>query len=600
MANDKFTQKRSCLRAIVLLALVLAVLPVRLASAKEQQIVIPKATVDASVWKANWLAKNAATRGTRGVEQLIYDEFLILLYKKTPTLSPQSAVATLTELRSKYEAAASRGQDASYRNLKTYDEIAYTLFDVASTMPALMPVVRDAWAVLVDGSVYPQLDSATTIAAVTRRYQLSEGEQARVNTVLQSAFDLAQQNPAFADAYDLHASATLSASIKNFDATQFIDANPTINIPTRIKSNILPNGTVNISFQELEDLGQSEFDKVNQSLADMMVTVNTINNDQTTIIDYLSLNYKVEKNQALAKAAAEKGQLALDAAKSAVSVVTDFMNLLDPKFGKQLATVGAAAFKIGESINKWLDATATLTTLGRLGSLSTIVMTGNVVSAVMSIVSLFQDSGPSPEQMILEQIGKLRKQIDDLHKDMNGRFDRIDKELNAIYTAMQDRFNQIDLQLGKLNGNIQEIQRALIGLDLTLSRIERNNFEFLDAGFRRPLLNTINAAIGYRRRTGLDMPYDPHFLENEVAFQTWGTVTAFDPISTGPIQRDFRDSQVLAQLKAYPLDVNINYLNGWLIAHGLAPFANERLASPRDWVLPAAPLPSLARNGPNT
>jgi hypothetical protein len=225
-------------------------------------------------------------------------------------------------------------------------------------------------------------------------------------------------------------------------------------------------------------------------------------------------------------------------------------------------------------------------------------MTGDIVSAVMSVVSLFQDSGPTPDQMILEQIGKLRKQIDDLHRDMTGRFDRIDKELNALYGAMQDRFNLIDLQLGKLNGNVQEIQRALIGIDLALSRIERNNFEFLDAGFRRPLLNTINSAIGYRKRTGLEMPYQPDFVANEVAFQTWGAVTAFDPLSTGPTQRDFRDSQVLAELKAYPLDVNVNYLNGWLVAHGLAPFANEWLASPRDWVFASRAFAQLGLEWP--
>lgn len=595
MANDTFTQKHSYVRAFVLLALVIAVLPLRAASAAEQQVVIPKATVNASVWKANWLAKNA---GTHGAEQLIYEAFLVQLYRQTPALSSHSAVATLTELRSKYDVAASRGQDASYRDLKTYDEIVHTAFDVASVMPALTPVIRDAWAILVDQSVYPQLDSATTIAAVTRRYELSDSERARANTVLQAALDLAQHNLAFADAYDQLSSARLGASIKNFDAAKFILANPTINISTRIKNNIQPNGAVSISWQELEDLSQTEFDKINQTLADMMVTVNTINRDQTTLLDYMSDKTKREKNEALAKAAADKGKLELDAAKSAVSVLTDFMTLIDPKFGKQLATIGAAAFKVGESINKWLDATAKLSTLGRLGSLSTIVMTGNIVSAVMSVVSLFQDSGPTPDQMILEQIGKLRKQIDDLHKDMIGRFDRIDKELNALYSAMQDRFNLIDLQLGKLNGNVQEIQWALIGIDLTLSRIERNNFEFLDAANRRPLLNTINAAIGYRKRTGLEMPYQPDFVANETAFQTWGTVTAFDPLSAGPTQRDFRDSQVLAELRAYPLDVNINYLNGWLLTHGLGTFANERLASPRDWVFASRAFAQLGLEWP--
>lgn len=217
--------------------------------------------VDASVWKVNWLTKYA---GPREAEQLIADEFLIQLYTKTPTLSPQTAVATITELRTQYDTAASRGQDASYRDLKTYDEIVHTMFDVASTMPTLTPIVRYAWTILVDQSVYPQLDPATTIAALTRRYELTDSELKRRDTILQATLDLAQANAAFADAYDQLSSATLNASVKNFDAAKFIAANPTAmaNIPSRIKNNIQLNGTVTISLQELEDLSRTQFDQI--------------------------------------------------------------------------------------------------------------------------------------------------------------------------------------------------------------------------------------------------------------------------------------------------------------------------------------------------
>ena len=61
-------------------------------------------------------------------------------------------------------------------------------------------------------------------------------------------------------------------------------------------------------------------------------------------------------------------------------------------------------------------------------------MTGNVLGAVMNIeISLFGDSEPSPEQMILEEIGKLRQEVNQLRIEMHDRFDRIDEELNEIY-----------------------------------------------------------------------------------------------------------------------------------------------------------------------
>jgi hypothetical protein len=149
---------------------------------------------------------------------------------------------------------------------------------------------------------------------------------------------------------------------------------------------------------------------------------------------------------------------------------------------------------------------------------------------------------------------------------------------------MHERFNQIDIQLGRINGNIQEVQESLLGLDLTLSRIERNNFEFINALGRRPLLEAINGGLGYAERTGKAMPYQPDFVNYENVLHSWATIHAFDPINAGPTQRDYSDAQLLTELNAYPLDSNLNYLNGWMILQGLPPIANKYLPSPRDWL----------------
>jgi hypothetical protein len=186
--------------------------------------------------------------------------------------------------------------------------------------------------------------------------------------------------------------------------------------------------------------------------------------------------------------------------------------------------------------------------------------------------------------MILEEIGKLRQQVDQLRTEMHGRFDRIDQGLNLIYPTMHERFDQIDIQLGKINGNIIEVQEALLSLDLQLSRIERNNFELINALGRRPLLEAINGGLGYEERTGASMPYQPDFVAFENTLNSWATLHAFDPVNAGPTQRDYSDSQVLAELSAYPLDSNLNYLNGWMMAHGLLPISNKPLPSPRDWL----------------
>jgi HAMP domain-containing protein len=305
-----------------------------------------------------------------------------------------------------------------------------------------------------------------------------------------------------------------------------------------------------------------------------------------------------QEAQALAEAKAQEHRLKLQVAQSTINIVATLASYIDPELGKQISVIGNSALQIAEAYSSWSKAVAGLGTLDALGSLGTAAMTGNVISAVLNVVSLFGPSQPTPEQMILEEIGKLRQQVNELRTEMHDRFDRVDAQLNTIYTTLQDRFDKIDLRLGKIEGDIEEVQQTLGRLEQSLSRIERNSFEFLDATNRRPLLNAINGGLGYRERTGLDMPYQPDFVRYENDFHSWGTLFAFDALSAGPTQRDYRDTAVLTELSTYPLDVNINYLNGWLQAHGMQPFANKRLPGPRDWLFASRAYAQLALEWP--
>ncbi|HYF63451.1 MAG TPA: hypothetical protein VD886_11595, partial [Herpetosiphonaceae bacterium] len=176
--------------------------------------------------------------------------------------------------------------------------------------------------------------------------------------------------------------------------------------------------------------------------------------------------------------------------------------------------------------------------------------------------------------------------------------DRIDQSLNTIYDSMMSEFNKIDLSLWRINGNIHDIQSTLIAMELQLNRMERNTYEFLDVQGRRPLLESINGAIGYQERTGLAMPYQPQYIDYENTFYTWAATHAFDALSAGPTSRDYSDRQVLAELSNYPLDANVNYLNGWLSVHGLQPFADGRLPGMRDWSLSSSAYSQMVAEWP--
>jgi hypothetical protein len=227
------------------------------------------------------------------------------------------------------------------------------------------------------------------------------------------------------------------------------------------------------------------------------------------------------------------------------------------------------------------------------------MLTGNIVGAAMQIVSLFGDQGPSPEQLILEQLPQLRQQIAELRVELHERFDRIDTALNQIYDTLVQRFDRIDWRLGRLNGKVEEILTALFGLQADLNRVQRNIYAFLEDGFRMELREAINGCLRYRERAGVDMPYQLMFLNGcENVFQTWATEHAANQLYAGPDVRDFRDSALFTELE-FPLAFNINYFAAFPAqVLGLLPLSFSRLPNPLDLAMATEAWLRLARENP--
>ena len=541
----------------------------------DQPVVIPKELVDSSVFVASW---GSSYKDADAIKNLIEDEFFLRL----PDLPQEELGRIMDAFHSKVEQTVPPGGVPYGR----YDEIVHSMLDIALQTPELRPLVPDVWKNLQsnpDSFPVGGIDSPTSVAESARRFDLGNRLIDLAPDILRQLRDCAQKRPAVANVYDQENHSALNISIRD-SATQIIAENTNVTILNEIRDRIGPDGAINISLNDLKNLSTTEFGKIESSIQDMQQTLVEINKNQDVLVKYIKDQQARQQKQAAAEAEASKYKLELEAAHSTISIVSTLAGFIDKKAGKDIAVVGESALKIADSMRGWLHAVAGLSALDKVTSLSTVVMTGNVLGAVMNVVSLFGDSGPTPDQQILAEIGKLRQDVSQLRTEMHDRFDRVDKELNVIYRTMQDRFDQIDLQLGKLNAKLDEIEQTLLDLDNKLSRIERDNFEFIDALGRRPLLEAINGGLGYQARTGQTMPFQPDFVNYENVFQTWGTIHAFDPLAAGPSQRDYSPAAVLGELNAFPMDTNINYLNGWLMANGYPAISNKRLASPRDWL----------------
>jgi hypothetical protein len=564
---------------MLLITISATLLPAPGASANDLQIIQPD-DAKSAIWEN---ATHKKIRDTwRRVETTLINGFLLEGGNKT------TITRALNKLRADFRKSLRVNEGGDLAARMSYDNMVRTMFGLASKDADLRGLVKPLWIrlgtpALLEGDLTEsqKIVLAESVRRNMPNHKLLERERAMNKDTIRRA----KQDPVYAQQYDsLFADELDGLTLSNFDPRAYLAQDSSNPLHKSLLDNMRPDGGLEFSLNELKELTRTEFGKINTSIDDMQRTLGLINAQQQDLVDFMNNERALQEAQALAQAEAAEHDARLAAASSAVTTLSTLAGIIDPRFGEQVGVVGSSIVQIGDTLSGWMKATAGLSALEQITSLSTVLATGNALGAVMNIVSLFGDSGPTPDQMILEEIGKLREQIDQLGVEMHDRFDRIDKQLNTIYNTMQERFDQIDLQLGKINGNLAEIQQSLLNLDMRLSRLERNNFEFLDAIGRRPLLDSINGAIGYRERTGLAMPFQPEFVSFENTFHTWGTVTAFDALSAGPTQRDYRDSQVLSELNAYPLDANLNYLNGWLMAKGLTPFSSKRLPSPRDWL----------------
>lgn len=578
MQINTFWRARILLAMLLLLDSCYLFLPAQPASAADMEVVITKEQVDVLVYQALW---NKAFQGNDALETAIYDAFI--LQAADTNLGSGELVSAIREFQNKVKqdlhaqgmlVAAPLGNDKPSEK-----DLGRAMIKIAATIPGLQPMVGKVWDAL-SGS----FDASSGLPPFTTIGINRTAVNDFVGDVVKRAIISARVQSALTEAFDQVQKERLLVGVRQIAGGMVAQNNPALGIPPAILAKIQQDGTILVSLNELKELSKTEFDSLHQSIGEMQKTLSEVDAQQKDLVAYLKDEQQQRKVQEIAAAAAAEHQLELDALRSTASVLSTLVGFVDPKLGKEIGTISNSIIQIADSMNGWLKTISGVGTTDKVAALGAFVVSGNVLNAVMGVVSLFGSSGPTPDQMILEEIGKLRQDVNQLRTEMHDRFDRVDQELNTIYATMQDRFDKIDVQLGKLNAKVDEVQTTLLDLNNKLNRIQRDNYEFLNALGRRPLLEAINGGLGYQKRTGLQMPFQPDFINYENIFQSWATIHAFDPLESGPSQRDYSPGALLNELNAFPIDSNINYLNGWLVANGYPAISNKHLPSPRDWL----------------
>lgn len=437
---------------------------------------------------------------------------------------------------------------------------------------------------IVDGVGQVSLDRTDSFG---RMSQALRAKNSDLVSVAEEFDQLCKNNNVAAVARELIFGITRSDSaVELFQFTPEFNNNTTLQT---LMSHTNAQGGITISIAELTSLFQAELARVNGSSSNMLTVLGTLTTNQGVLLHYMTnISMQLSNQVQMAQIAAQHQQV-VDAANSSVYILSTLVGFDNPKLGHEMQVVGSSTIQIADALGKFTKKDA----------LQNVILSGNILSAAMNVFSLFGDSGPSPEQIILQELGVIKQMLGQIRMEMHERFDRVDQSLNLIYDTLNDRFNQINLQLGTLQGDVTEIQQALYGLQVDLYRIERGMYAFLLDASRHDLLEEINLIVDYHGKYGQLLPFTD-FVTAENRFHTWAVIHAADDELSQSSGRSYTDAAVYAELTSRPWEANLNWLSQFVATRfsGVPNFTSVRLANPHDWSVASHAYLELALESP--
>lgn len=303
------------------------------------------------------------------------------------------------------------------------------------------------------------------------------------------------------------------------------------------------------------------------------------------------------EDQAAAQAKAANFQAQIEAAGAAVYLLSTLAGFVDPKLGRDIELVGKAGISIASSINSYLPTVVGLKLSDALTSASTLVLTGNIVGSVMTLLPMFT-SETSPDQLIMAQIAELRADIAQFQSRMIDRFDRIETALVRMYADTLAQFDRLFDEIHKVRENLSDIEHRLYLLDDKIDTFAATTQAALTSIATQDVRSNINRYINYKDTYGEDIPTYDEYKVPENSFHFTATGLSFDDTFTLP-SNAFASADPSAVLNTYQPAGTINYLT-WLAQRYDSNFPQlaGKVANPSVWGLGARSYAALALQNP--
>jgi hypothetical protein len=305
-------------------------------------------------------------------------------------------------------------------------------------------------------------------------------------------------------------------------------------------------------------------------------------------------------------------QMVVEGTAATVGVVSELLSLGDPRLGRQVRVVGDSVLQVYQAVEQFGDTMTQFSEAAKIGAeignlavgMTGAVLTGNILGAVMNVVSLLAEPGPTPEQLILDEVGKLQDQVARLHGAMEERFDRIEKYLdviqgglNSIYDLLNGRLDQIQRDVASVQRDADLIQAELSAQRLLLDRVAQSVHAGMRDGFRHDF-NLAYNALGYTARAGHSMSAQ-QFDGWENEFFTWAVTEAGNDLEQPVTGRSLLDEHLLEELRGHPIEQNVGFLSTWLSRRlGLDALGEAEIPNPVTWSASAYGYLQLSAENP--
>jgi hypothetical protein len=232
------------------------------------------------------------------------------------------------------------------------------------------------------------------------------------------------------------------------------------------------------------------------------------------------------EQKAAASATAKQEQKEIDAGAAAAKVLGGLVGVTDPKAGQKLEKVATALFSIVTAINKYAEKVAGRSAADAIFSAAAFGMAGDIFGAVMTLVGLFGEAGPTLDQQILEQVAALRDEVRALRDEMRQSFQRIEVQLATIFDAMMTEFAKLSLAVAGNTAALMDIQNAVAEQGLRLEEVAATILTAIGDVELHDARVDVNRYIGYAETYGQPIPSFNEYTDPENEFHYAATQAA--------------------------------------------------------------------------